>query len=162
MIDNSEYGQGEYSFEEITMLTERMVNLWRAGFDNNDFSELFDLLKEDRLNPSKIMIGTSLKYLRVREGVSIHIDSEIPVGSGLGSSASLSVAVPKAIAELFGMKVPVETINAIAYEIEKFMHGDGLAALVTFGKVVPLQHACDRMLGRDMDHVRRAHLAHPL
>jgi len=54
----------------------------------------------------------------------IRISSTIPIGSGLGSSASLSVALIRAIAEFLGIDVDNEEINHIAFELEKIHHGN--------------------------------------
>ncbi|MBQ6505412.1 MAG: mevalonate kinase [Flexilinea sp.] len=51
------------------------------------------------------------------------IRSEIPIASGLGSGAALSIAIIRSFAEYFDRVLPVETINQMAYEIEKVYHG---------------------------------------
>lgn len=54
---------------------------------------------------------------------SFKIDSNIPIARGLGSSAALSVAATVAFLEFFGGKeYPPETINNLAYKIEKRFH----------------------------------------
>lgn len=51
------------------------------------------------------------------------IESEIPVGRGLGSSAALSVAASAAFLELYvGRKFEKETVNNLAFQIEKHFH----------------------------------------
>lgn len=51
------------------------------------------------------------------------IRSDIPIASGLGSGAALSVAVIRAFAKRFHRELPTETVNQIAYEIERIYHG---------------------------------------
>ncbi|MCS7011609.1 MAG: mevalonate kinase [Anaerolineales bacterium] len=53
----------------------------------------------------------------------IHVDSTIPVASGLGSGAAVSVAVIRALAAYLGHRLPDERVSALAYEIEKLHHG---------------------------------------
>jgi len=53
----------------------------------------------------------------------IQIESSIPVASGLGSGAAVSVAVIRALAAFLGQPLPDETVNALAYEVEKLHHG---------------------------------------
>ncbi len=52
------------------------------------------------------------------------IESELPKGKNLGSSAALSVASSAALLEFYtGKKFSKEEINRVAYEIEKYFHG---------------------------------------
>lgn len=51
------------------------------------------------------------------------IDSEIPIGRGLGSSAALSTGAVAAFIKLYtGEEFDNEKINNLAYEIEKYFH----------------------------------------
>ena len=43
------------------------------------------------------------------------IKSDIPIASGLGSGAALSVAIIRAFADYYDRILPVETVNQIAY-----------------------------------------------
>jgi mevalonate kinase len=54
----------------------------------------------------------------------IHITSTLPIAAGLGSSASLSVSLIRGLSEFLGHPLATEQINAIAYEAEKFHHGN--------------------------------------
>jgi mevalonate kinase len=56
-------------------------------------------------------------------GVEIKITSTIPVASGLGSGAAVSVAVIRALSALFESPLTDEQVNALAYEVEKIHHG---------------------------------------
>ncbi|MBN2056000.1 mevalonate kinase [bacterium] len=56
-------------------------------------------------------------------GWSLEIDSDVPVGRGLGSGAAVSVAVIRAVAAAFHMELSDADISAFAYEIEKYHHG---------------------------------------
>ncbi|MEW6284670.1 MAG: mevalonate kinase [Chloroflexota bacterium] len=53
----------------------------------------------------------------------IHISSTIPVASGLGSGAAVTVALVRALAVHFNFPMTDEEVNAFAYEIEKIHHG---------------------------------------
>lgn len=61
---------------------------------------------------------TSIPSFRLR------IESQIPVASGLGSSASVSVGVIKALSQHLGLKLPLQKLNEFAYELEKIHHGN--------------------------------------
>ena len=56
--------------------------------------------------------------------MSIWIGGNLPGFSGLGASAASSVAIARAISEEFGLKLPDERINEVAYEAEKAYAGN--------------------------------------
>lgn len=53
----------------------------------------------------------------------IHIQSTIPVASGLGSGAAVSVAILRALSTFLGAPLSDELVNSLAYEVEKVHHG---------------------------------------
>jgi len=55
--------------------------------------------------------------------VKITIKSNIPIASGFGSSASLSVALIRTFSHEFGLNLDREEINKLAFECEKIFHG---------------------------------------
>jgi mevalonate kinase len=55
--------------------------------------------------------------------LAVRISSTIPVASGLGSGAAVTVALTRALASHFHHSVADEEVNAFAYEIEKLHHG---------------------------------------
>ncbi|MEN6436461.1 MAG: mevalonate kinase [Anaerolineaceae bacterium] len=54
----------------------------------------------------------------------IHISSDIPVASGMGSGAAVSVAMLKALYQFSGLEIKPEQLSTIAYEAEKAYHGN--------------------------------------
>ncbi|MEM7819585.1 MAG: mevalonate kinase [Candidatus Aenigmatarchaeota archaeon] len=113
-----------WALGEVKKTTEETINLWHSCFEKKDFSELFKFIKNNGfMNYKKTIVGIVLNKLNIMGGVSLTIDSNIPIGAGLGSSSSLAVALVKAIAELYGKKISLDKINEIAYELEKIIHG---------------------------------------
>ncbi len=53
----------------------------------------------------------------------LRITSTIPVASGLGSGAAVSVVILRALSTFVGNPLSNETINAIAFEVDKIYHG---------------------------------------
>ena len=53
----------------------------------------------------------------------ISITSTIPVASGLGSGAAVTVALVRALSSFFSLSLSDEQVNQFAYEIEKLHHG---------------------------------------
>lgn len=115
--------RGSFDADETAYFVNDLRNLWNMCADKKDFSELFSLMREDRLNPLRAAVGETLLRLRVDSGVQLAIASDIPVGSGLGSSAALAVAIPAAAAALYGKGVSQDQLNDIALTIEQFNHG---------------------------------------
>ena len=55
--------------------------------------------------------------------VRIDVDSRLPFGKGLGSSAAIAVGIVRAFDEHLGLGLDDARINAIAFESEKLAHG---------------------------------------
>ena len=53
----------------------------------------------------------------------LRVTSTIPIASGLGSGAAISVAILRAAAEFLGHPLPLEDLSRLAYEAEKAYHG---------------------------------------
>ncbi len=78
-------------------------------------------------------LSSSEQKLRIR------VDSTIPVASGLGSGAAVSVALIRALSAHVGRLLPDDQVNALAYEIEKIHHGtpSGIDnTVITYGRAV--------------------------
>jgi mevalonate kinase len=91
----------------------------------------------------------------------IWIGGTLPGFSGLGASAASSVAIARAIAETFNMKLTDEQINNIAYEGEKAYAGtpsgiDNTAA--TFGGLLWFQK---NLIG-DSNSIETLHIREPI
>ncbi len=53
----------------------------------------------------------------------LRVRATIPIASGLGSGAAISVAIIRALSGFLGHPLPNETVSALAYEVEKIHHG---------------------------------------
>jgi len=72
-------------------------------------------------------------------GLDIELSSEIPVSSGLGSSASASSALSLAISKELGFELELQEVAELAWGIENIVHGksSGVDPFgVTFGGVI--------------------------
>lgn len=112
-----------YPLSETIDFTNNVQKLWNSGFDSKDFSQIFEFMKRDPMYPAKAAIGRALISTGINSGVTIKISSDVPIGAGLGSSSSMSVAIVKAIAELYNKQLTAERINEVAFSIEQFNHG---------------------------------------
>ncbi|PIR71492.1 MAG: mevalonate kinase [Candidatus Nealsonbacteria bacterium CG10_big_fil_rev_8_21_14_0_10_37_25] len=113
-----------WKVEQVFEITQKTFDLWKEGNEKKDFSKLFSFIKENGYEGYRAsVLGLAMKNLGINQGFSITIDSKIPTGAGLGSSASRAVAMTKAIAELFEKELSLEEINEIAFQQEKIIHG---------------------------------------
>lgn len=88
--------------------------------------------KDGKFNKEILFISKEVKKYLVSQNIkfvdspfSFEIDSEIPVGRGLGSSAALSVASVAAFLEFYTGKIfDKKIVNDLAFEIEKYFHSN--------------------------------------
>lgn len=55
--------------------------------------------------------------------VTISLDSQIPVASGLGSGAAITAALGRGLAAAVNKELPDSVLNDVVYEVEKMYHG---------------------------------------
>jgi mevalonate kinase len=75
--------------------------------------------------------------------VKIEITSTVPIASGMGSSAAISVVIIRAISQHFKSTLPPEVQSEIAFEVEKYHHGTPSGVdntVIAFEKPVFFQH----------------------
>jgi mevalonate kinase len=71
--------------------------------------------------------------------VHLRVASSIPIASGMGSGAAVSVAIARALSQHFGLPLPPEEISALAFAVERIHHGtpSGIDnTVVAFGQPV--------------------------
>ena len=88
-------------------------------------------------------------------GVRVDVFSELPRASGLGASAAFAVALIRATAACFAIRVSDEQVSSLAFECEKIVHGtpSGIDNTVaTFGHPILFQKtdAAGRHSSRDI------------
>lgn len=69
-----------------------------------------------------VALGDSYAW-SARPPLDIEIDSEVPIGRGLGSSSALAVAICAALMKLFRVSAEPYIISSWATNIDKFFHG---------------------------------------
>jgi hydroxymethylglutaryl-CoA reductase len=78
----------------------------------------------DNPNDVDAILTLILRQLDIRDSAfSITVDSRLPRGMGLGSSAAIAVALTRAFCDVMKLDANDERINAIAFECEKLVHG---------------------------------------
>ena len=100
-----------------------------------------ELTHLDHQHPLARAVSLVFEHLGVPKppDITIRISSTIPVASGLGSGAAVSVAVMRALAGYLGQTLPDEQVSTLAFEVEKLHHGtpSGIDnSVVTFARPV--------------------------
>lgn len=96
------------------------VRVYAPGIQMDTMLE--QLVNEDPLRAAIEMVRDELK-IRSIPACEIRINTSIPIAAGLGSSASVTVSVVRALSQFFGHPLPDEIVNRIAFEVEKIHHG---------------------------------------
>jgi len=96
--------------------------IWIEAPDIDLHAELNTLSSD---HPLAAVIHNLFLALSIDPFPSLHlnIDSTIPVASGLGSGAAVSVALIRALSTYIGHPLSDERVNDLAFEIEKLHHG---------------------------------------
>jgi mevalonate kinase len=107
---------------EVNVSDSARPGIWIDASDVDLHAEL-NTLPSDQ--PIASVIHNFLFLLRVSPfpNLEIEITSSIPVASGLGSGAAVTVALTRALASHLGHSMTDAEVNAFAYEIEKLHHG---------------------------------------
>ena len=117
--------------KEITLTSEEIIKKfnnaqkdWETYSGNNDVNLLKHITKND-LDYPQIIIGQFLNYFKLKSvgGFDLIIDSEIPVGAGMGSSGALAVSIIGALSLFTNKPLDKKTINEIAFLAEQKKHG---------------------------------------
>jgi len=78
---------------------------------------------EAKVKPIECIVRKLAELHGKKIGVTVEIDSLIPVEAGLGSSAAVAVASAACIGQLLGLKLSKDHIYRLAYEAERLVHG---------------------------------------
>ncbi len=110
--------------EEVNKKFEIAEKDWQKYNENNDVSVLKSITK-DPLDYPQIIVGQFLNYYKIKStpGFDLTIDSQVPVGCGMGSSGALAVSMIGALSLFAGKKLDKKTINEMAYLCEQKKHG---------------------------------------
>lgn len=130
----------DLSADEIRKKRDEAQRQWEEYRKSGDMAILKSITAQEMDFPI-IAIGEALHYFKkdVPSGFSLSIESDIPMGAGLGSSAATAVSVVAAMTSFLGEDFNRATINDIAFLVEQKRHGmpsGGDNAAVCFGGLV--------------------------
>ena len=91
----------------------------------SDLDQTFRVDPENTSNPLVVATASTLRHLEVgfEQDLLIQIESSVPVGRGLGSSAAVSAALVRAVARYFGVELSPQEVSRLTYETEVMHHG---------------------------------------
>jgi mevalonate kinase len=79
---------------------------------------------DHKIHPYVSYVIKKMRQFADIQGVRIIIESELPIGSGLGSSAAVTVAGIQALNHLFDCGLSLEDVAKTAHEIERMVQGN--------------------------------------
>lgn len=94
-----------------------------------------------------------LSRYEIRSGVELSIRSEVPVGSGMASSASIAASVSKSIDGLFDLGMDDEELIESVYVFERMIHGKASKtgpACAVLGGIVWVEWSGESMIARSL------------
>ncbi len=142
-IDKRAYVKAETRGDNKLHVRSMALNL-SGCFEGSSFKIEQGNAREARMRfePVRHAIGSVLEKHGKQVGLDIEINSSIPVGAGLGSSAAVVAASTAAAGALLDLKLSKEDIFRITYEAEKIVHGNPSGvdpAISTFGGAIVFQ-----------------------
>lgn len=144
-INDQQFGTETISLPKLKQFAHKAQKAWEE-FDRTNQIARLRFIKEDALGLAKLALAEALDQVKKPTGLRVAIRSEIPIGSGMGSSAALAIALIAAILKLHTGRFDREQINRSAFEVEKKIHGrpsGGDNTIVTFGGVMKFQRGKD-------------------
>lgn len=111
-----------FRFSTLRQLKERLKRKYQR-FIAGDFKIREVLQKPVELAQFAFMIFFEALNIKLSQGIKIHVQSEIPMGCGMGSSAATILSIVHAIAHHLGISLPADVFFRLGLEAENMQHG---------------------------------------
>ena len=114
--------RGHLSFTGLRQLKDRIKHKYRR-FINGEFSIRDVLQKPFELAQFALGVFVESHNLSLPHGVKIQVQSDIPIGCGMGSSAATILSVMHAVSHYLQAPLSQEALFQLALEAERMQHG---------------------------------------
>jgi len=111
-----------FRFSTLRQLKERIKRKYER-FMKGDIKISEVLQKPVELAQFAFMIFFDTLNMKLNQGVKIYLESEIPMGCGMGSSAATILSIVHAMALHVGINLPQDTFFRLGLEAENMQHG---------------------------------------
>lgn len=128
MAEHISFNLADLSYEDslslstLTRLKNRLKDKYQC-FVHGDFKIREVLQKPVELAQFALSIFMEMVNIKLTQGINIRVESDIPIGCGMGSSAATVLSIMHAIAHHFEMDVSPEMFFRLGLEAEKLQHG---------------------------------------
>jgi mevalonate kinase len=110
------------SLKSLMQLKERIKHKYHR-FIHGDFSIREVLQKPFELAQFALSMVADKFHLAIPHGVKIHLQSDIPIGCGMGSSAATILCVMQAVSDYLQLALSQEHLFQLALQAEHMQHG---------------------------------------
>lgn len=119
------YGHPAIALPVNILKTTVTISSIQSGqyIENNEFRRRLDLLGDEFEGIRQLILRLLAHFNEQKMAFSLEIDSNIPLGRGLGASASLATAVTRGFYDFFDAELSEAALNAYANFSENITHG---------------------------------------
>jgi len=114
-----------YTKEDLNDFLNYSRSQFKLYRKTKDVSYLKTIRKTDSLAVLTLASALFLEaYPQTELGLKLSLNSNVPVGSGMGSSATIASSVLKALAQDKHIHIKPDKLSALIYQVEEFIHGN--------------------------------------
>ena len=122
ILDLPGLGRSEHlSWKEVRSYARGARERWDAYSVQPGPSSFQEMRGEDPAHVVKAAIGEAVERFEPEEGLRLRVESDLPIGSGFGSSAATAIAVIAGVLSWLGQ--PLDDVERLALEVERRQHG---------------------------------------